>query len=346
LQQGIIERFTSDPGNRLVPRVEIMGKTEPAAEWLSKVLQDRNPTAAPSQLASYSSQLYQEALIRIYRKTATSPASPPGYVPPEKILTSQLTAEKFHFLLAALKPPTPQPRACRAVIFDIYGTLLIAPRGGVRPDSLNDPILREILRNAGHTPPASPSSELYAAVLRHHLAAAVAFPEMDLRVLWRGILDLPSDIDITEMVQELEQAWHPTRPMPGAEQAIQALARSGISLGLLSNAQCNTLSALGDVSFLFAPELTVLSYQHGIAKPAPELFQMLTDRLAGRGIAPEETLFVGNDPLHDILPAAAAGFQTALFTGHADSLRDGECSPDFQFDRWSELVSRVISRSP
>jgi putative hydrolase of the HAD superfamily len=89
---------------------------------------------------------------------------------------------------------------------------------------------------------------------------------------------------------------------------------------------------------LFAPELTILSYQHGLAKPSPELFQILSDRLAGRGITPAETLFIGNDPLQDIIPAAAAGFRTALFTGHSESLRPGECHPDHRFTSWSDLA--------
>jgi putative hydrolase of the HAD superfamily len=259
-------------------------------------------------------------------------------VPPERILTAHLAPGSFHFLLAALKPAPVLPKACRAVIFDIYGTLLIAPPGGVQPDPFVDPVLREILRSFDCNPPTSPSGELHAAVLRHHAAAGVEFPEIDLRVLWREILDLPQGTDLTALVEALEAAWHPARPMPGAEQAIGILSRSGLSLGLLSNAQCNTLAALGGISDLFAPELTILSYQHGMAKPSPALFQILTDRLAGRGITPDETLFVGNDPLHDILPAAAAGFQTALFTGHPDSVRPGECVPDLVITKWSELV--------
>lgn len=205
------------------------------------------------------------------------------------------------------------------------------------PDPLTDPLLRDILRQAGYLPPASPSTELNAAVLRHHSAAGVTYPEIDLRVLWREILSFPPDVDITPLVIELETAWHPARPMPGADKLVQRLARSCISLGLLSNAQCNTLPSLGELTDLFAPELTVLSYQQSIAKPAPELFQLMVTRLAGRGISPAETLYIGNDPLHDIVPAAAAGFKTALFTGHPDSMRPGECDPDHTFQRWSEL---------
>jgi putative hydrolase of the HAD superfamily len=223
------------------------------------------------------------------------------------------------------------------VIFDIYGTLLIAPAGGVKPDTAADPLLRAILTHFGHQAPESPSAELHAAVLRHHAAAETPYPEVDLRVLWREVLGLDPGTDVAPLVEAIEAAWHPARLMPGAEKIIQQLARAGVSLGVLSNAQFNTLRSLGGAADLFAPELTILSYQHGIAKPAPELFEMLADRLAGRGIKPEETLFIGNDPLQDIVPAAAHGFKTALFTGHPDSRRPGECMPDFVISKWSGL---------
>jgi FMN phosphatase YigB (HAD superfamily) len=71
---------------------------------------------------------------------------------------------------------------------------------------------------------------------------------------------------------------------------------------------------------------------------------MLADRLAGRGISPEETLFIGNDPLQDILPAAALGFKTALFTGHPDSFRPGDCTPDFVIRKWSDLANLGSSK--
>jgi FMN phosphatase YigB (HAD superfamily) len=341
LQQGVIERFRGDPAHRTLPLVEVDGTTRPAAAWLATTLTDRSPTATPDQLTPYSLASYQQSLSTIYHNLTLQPSRPISHIPPERILSAHLTPERFHFLVAALKPAPIQPKACRAIIFDIYGTLLIAPPGGAQPDPFADPVLRDILRRWDHTPPTSPSSALHAAVLRHHAAAGVEFPEIDLRVLWREILQLPSGTDTTALVEALEAAWHPARPMPGAEQVICTLARSGFSLGLLSNAQSNTLATLGGISDLFAPELTILSYQHGIAKPSPALYQILTDRLAGRGISPAETLFVGNDPSHDILPAAAAGFQTALFTGHPDSHRPGECSPDLVLTKWSELIPLI-----
>jgi putative hydrolase of the HAD superfamily len=226
--------------------------------------------------------------------------------------------------------------APRAVIFDIYGTLLIAPGGGVKPDLSADSRLREVLTSFGHHPPESPSTALHQAVLRHHDTSQAPFPEVDLRELWREILGTESDTGA--LVDALEAAWHPVSPMPGANEALQRFASTGVLLGVLSNAQSNTLTSLGNVGELFEPDLTLLSYQHGIAKPSPRLFELLAQRLARRGITPAETLFVGNDPLHDIAPAAEAGFKTALFTGHPESLRSGDCTPNITFTDWNELL--------
>lgn len=350
LQQGVIERL-ADPHCRRVPLVSKAGETHAAQDWLAAALTNRTPTATPDQLTPYSPENYQKSLGALYSELMDQPPSPPDHLSTSAILDACLTPESFHFLLSALEPKPAPWSEFRAVIFDVYGTLLIAPAGGVNPDPAADPVLRRILAQFGHEAPESPSTELHAAVLRHHAAAAVPFPEIDLRVLWREVLSLEPGSDTTALVEAIESAWHPSQPMPGAAAFIQRLARSGISLGLLSNAQCNTLPALGELKELFAPELNILSYHHGIAKPAPALFDMLRDRLAGRGIPPAETLVIGNDPLHDIVPAAAAGFKTALFTGHPASFRPGVCFPDYELRTWPTAedmrhLSRAMQSAP
>ncbi len=335
LQQGAIERL-ADPHCRKTPLVSRGGETETAEDWLAAAIANRIPTATAGQLAPYSPASYQNALVALYSHLDSQVPAPVRFLPPPTVLTAHLDPGSFHFLLSALKPTQAPLTQYRAVVFDIYGTLLIAPAGGVKPDPASDPVLREILRQFGHEPPESPSTALHTAVLRHHAAAGVPYPEIDLRVLWREVLSLDPGTDTNPLVEAIESAWHPSRPMPGAAAFIRRLSRSGVSLGLLSNAQCNTLPSLGEIKDLFAAELTLLSFQHGIAKPAPALFELLASRLAGRGISPAETLYIGNDPLHDIVPAATCGFKTALFTGHPESIRPGLCFPDHEFQHWPE----------
>lgn len=335
LQQGVIERLHT-PSNRKIPLVEIDGIREPAADWLERALSDRNPS--DTDLLPFSASALVESIKAIHSDLEAASAEEPSFLRAEPLLEKFLTSSAFHFLLS-----TPPARAThgfpfRAVIFDIYGTLLITPSGGVKPDPEADAKLRAVIRHFGYEPPDSPSSAIHAAVASHHTSSGVPYPEVDLRVLWREVLAIEPGAETTALVTAIEDAWHPAKPMPAMEECIRQLARSGVSLGLLSNAQCNTLPSMGGIADLFAPELTVLSYQQGIAKPSPELFQTMADRLAGRGIRPHETLYIGNDPLHDIVPASHAGFQTALFAGHPDSLRPGACSPDFTIHNWDNLL--------
>lgn len=337
LQQGIIERLT-DPSLRPVPLARTGETVRPLIDWLAEALSRRTPTATPDQLEPFSIANYQSSVIAIYRQLIEAQPSGIQHVSPDRLLTNLFQPESFHFLLSSLRPDPASAKRFRAAIFDVYGTLLIAPAGGIKPDPLTDPILREVLRNFGHEPPASPSTLLHEAVIGHHANAGVPYPEIDLRVLWREILSLAPDEDVTPLVWAIEEAWHPSRPMPGAGNLVRQLARSGVSIGILSNAQCNTLNDLGGIADLFAPELILLSYQQGIAKPSPELYQTMVERLSGRNITPQETLFIGNDPRQDITPAANAGFRTALFTGHPDSIRPGDCAPDISFSKWPDLL--------
>ncbi len=226
----------------------------------------------------------------------------------------------------------------RAVIFDIYGTLLLSPAGGVRADSAADPKLRKVLESFGHPAPASPSAELARLVRSHHSLSSEAHPEIDLRILWREVLKLPAAEAVDALVAATEAVWHPAQWMPGAPEMLLRMHNSEFELGLLSNAQCNSLASLADCQPHFTGDLVILSYQQGRAKPAPLLFELMKSRLATRGIDPRQTLFIGNDPAHDIVPANATGFRTALFAGHPASSRPGHCTPDFILKHWDELA--------
>lgn len=334
LQQRVI-RHAMQPENADLLQVAFAGGLQSARKWLAQALATRTPAAIREQLAPWSSHAYWQRLEPIYQKLAAATPQAPAALDAGRILDACLTTENFNFLTAPPPSrPAPDLKSFRAVIFDVYGTLLEAPAGGVKPDPAADPLLRKIIALFGHKPPLSPSAALHAAVLHHHSNANTPFPEVDLRILWREVLELPPDADTTGLAIETEAAWHPAQMIAGVAETLEKLSAAGIPLGILSNAQCNTLPSLGYLTEFFAPDLTVLSYQHGIAKPSPALFELLAGRLAKRGITSSETLYIGNDPLHDIEPAAAFGFKTALFTGHPDSWRAGACFPDFEISAW------------
>lgn len=204
----------------------------------------------------------------------------------------------------------------RAVLFDVYGTLLKSAAGEIHPD----PALRELIERA-------------------HAASPHPFPEVDIREIHVAMHPELSAEAIERLAMEHERAVNPVCAMPGAVETLGALASRGVLLGLVSNAQFYTVQVMeacfGDslASLGIDPGLCVFSYLERRAKPDVWLFEVARDRLLDRGIRPGEVLYVGNDVRNDIEPAKTVGFRTALFAGDETSLRLrgkslGDCSAD------------------
>jgi putative hydrolase of the HAD superfamily len=75
------------------------------------------------------------------------------------------------------------------------------------------------------------------------------------------------------------------------------------------------------------PGLSAWSYQHGEAKPCPQLFRVVLDKLARQGIEPPHVLYIGNEMAKDIVPAAKLGCRTALHAGDLRSYRPDTWTP-------------------
>ncbi len=243
--------------------------------------------------------------------------------------------------------PRPLPGApVRAVLFDLYGTLFISAAGDIGTEETGArAVYHEAAAAAGiQLPPGSRidwGAEFRAEIARQHArrrADGVACPEVDVRHIWRAVLEPDgrrmSDEAILRFAVEVECRINPVWPMPGARAALQRLRERGVVLGLVSNAQCFTpllFDALLDMRVEqagFSPRCCVWSWQEGEAKPSPHLLhKALTALREEHAIAPDETLFVGNDMLKDIHPALRAGCCAALFAGDARSLRRREDDP-------------------
>lgn len=235
-----------------------------------------------------------------------------------------------------LDPRLPRLPGIEAVIFDLYGTLLISSAGGGHKENPHRSLR---LGGGGSGITDDPAfEEVYHATLREHQekrrADGVDYPEVEIRAVWSEVVGrLGGEGLDEEAIEELalhhECLVNPVWPMPHAREALSALATSGRRLGILSNAQFYTAPAMEALfestldELGFDPVLRVFSFEELEGKPSLRLFETMRERLAGVGIAPERVFFLGNDFAKDVLPARAVGFRAGLFAGDARSLRLG-----------------------
>lgn len=240
----------------------------------------------------------------------------------------------------------------RAVLFDVYGTLLVSGSGEVGTQAgPSSRAMAEALWEFGLRLRCDPDEAvalffetIHAGHARRRQAEGIDFPELQVAEIWRETLaelarrgwlepEPPASLDVERLAVEYEARANPCWPMPGVEACLARLGAKGLRLGIVSNAQFYTpelfpallgreAEALG-----FDPALVFYSYRHGAAKPGTILFAAAAEALAARGVAPGQTLYVGNDLLNDICPAARLGFRTALYAGDARSLRLREGEP-------------------
>jgi len=271
-----------------------------------------------------------------------------------------------------LTPKLPKLTSIRAVMFDIYGTLLVSASGdiGAADPTLRGEAFAEAINAIGGNltgDATSGAAEIRAEIESHHERArgdGVRFPEVNIVEVWRescqslierGLLQIPEKADWARLAIEFEVRVNPVWPMPRLGECMVELRRVGAVMGIISNAQFFTPLAVHAVvgksldQLGFSPDLRYYSYEHRRAKPGPELYNRAAAALADQQMEPQEVLFVGNDMRNDIWPAAAVGFRTALFAGDRRSLRLREddqsftpqCEPDARVTDLSQIPSLV-----
>lgn len=244
----------------------------------------------------------------------------------------------------------------RAVLFDVYGTLVTSGSGdvGTAAASGRGTAFVETLASVDVEYLADGDegvTRLIEAIRAQHAANEEAeFPEVDITRVWhlllhaeklagrlRGAIDLDEE-SLDRLAIEYEVRVNPVWPMPGARETIDTLRDAGRLLGIVSNAQFFTPllfpALLGEdlESLGFDPDVQFYSYRYLQAKPGTFLYERAAEAVAAKGLEPHEVLYVGNDMLNDVTPANRVGFRTALFAGDARSLRlrerDVEVEPD------------------
>ena len=269
-----------------------------------------------------------------------------------------------------MKPVLPPPAPIRAVIFDIYGTLLVSAAGDIGKDSaiqstgaflkaaLDAGLPRQITEAASAADiPTLFRQEIEACHARLR-SQGTDYPEVDICSIWRAVIrkispDTPPlpEATIRRLAVSYECRSNPVWPMPGMSTVLNRLSKekgcTKTALGIVSNAQFYTpiilkaLAGQGSNGLPFAPDLCAWSWQSGHAKPSTEIFRPVHEKLVvERQITPAEILYVGNDMLKDIKPATELGWKTALFAGDRRSLRLRQQDPALHGVRpWSVITN-------
>ncbi len=187
--------------------------------------------------------------------------------------------------------------ALRAVAFD-YGMVLSGPQEPEAHQQLKD------ITGLAHD-----EFERYYWADRH----AYDRGELSGKAYWdKFVADAGLDL-APEQVDRLNQydarLWTTTNPAMLAWH--QVLRGRGLKTAILSNMGDTVLASL-EAKFSWLDDFDVLiwSYQHNLAKPEPEIYHLLLERL---GTAPEETLFL-DDKLINIEAARHLGLQALQFS--------------------------------
>ncbi|HSM49895.1 MAG TPA: HAD family hydrolase [Thermoanaerobaculia bacterium] len=239
----------------------------------------------------------------------------------------------------------PAPRALRAVLLDMGGVLLDFGNAEGLPVGRHDWRGREallaLLRRPGGPPLAQKHLDelLFEPWKREHARRYERVREADwhphLARLRRHAKRRFSD-------RRLLATWfapfaETVTPVPGAQEAVAALAAAGVPLALVSNIPLPSplyRDLLARHGFLPAFAHLQWSYDAGSRKPSPA---MLHAALAALGVPPEEALMVGDRRSADVVAGRAAGVATAW-------LRSADTAgpvPDFELATIGELPALV-----
>lgn len=246
---------------------------------------------------------------------------------------------------------TPPLEGIRAVVFDIYGTLLISASGDIDQAGLSIHNISAALHQSGYQIIAQNSGDALSELLDQFTRTvkkhqdirrneSTPFPEIDIRKVWYEVIRFAvHEKIINETVASnfeyfvfvFETLSNRVYPMPGFLSIIEHFHAQSIPLGIVSNAQFYTPYIMNH--FLgndlredrippFDADISVFSYRLGKGKPDNYLYRQLIPAFEKKyNLKPQEVLYVGNDMLKDVYAAQQSGFKTVLFAGDKRSLR-------------------------
>jgi len=135
-------------------------------------------------------------------------------------------------------------RHVAAMVFDVYGTLLISGSGEKNPPDMHSSqkrVLAGVLQRYGidHTP-ESLMNDLQGTIEKTHedlRQEGIDYPEVDIVRVWETILGVRDTNWLKTFALEYEMVVNPVYPMPGLGDLLTVCREQNLLLGVISNAQ-------------------------------------------------------------------------------------------------------------
>lgn len=218
-----------------------------------------------------------------------------------------------------------QGRPVRAILFDWGGTLIDYPASNARPDdhALCVRSAYDCLVADGLLDEATPWTRFQPVYMAETLALIQraadihqehSFLERFANTFTRLELAAPAEGALDRVIEALSTALvaH-CRPMPGAAELLAGLA-GRLPIAVVSNFPHRPVveATLAAAGFDVHLDAVVVSADIGLSKPHPEIYRVAAAKL---GVAVEDCLFVGDEPLADVVGPSRLGCTTALLPG-------------------------------
>jgi putative hydrolase of the HAD superfamily len=250
----------------------------------------------------------------------------------------------------------------KVIFWDVYGTLVAAPRGNLDSLLQREAELRGVfertVKNFGLAVVPARLHDLFLrgiqAEREARVAQGVAHPEVRIDEIWFKLLEKfqpeePPTINFArEVALFFQRQANPTQLQPHAFDVLNTLGQRGLRHGIISNAQFYTpieLSALlreesacavCTYESMFDPLLVFFSFDLGVAKPDLAIFGRAVEALTRENVMPDDCVFVGNSLVNDIAPAQHIGFRTVLFA--PEVIPESAIKPDLVIHNLSQLL--------
>ncbi len=210
----------------------------------------------------------------------------------------------------------------KAMVFDLWGTLV---------DELTYPEANRVVYQQESDDTADllgmdrdGFARAWAATLADRTVGAFPSTEAALRCLCRELGAEPGE-DRIHAVAEMrcEYVREALSPRPGTVETLSTLKDSGYRVGLISNCGEEVSRLWRSTPFAPLVDTAVLSFDVGIAKPDPRIYELAT---TGLGVVAEHCLYVGDGSGGELSGASRAGMTAVLIRApydQEDGAREG-----------------------